>query len=101
MASGQDYKRVNILITESQYQELSERELNFSGLIRDLLGDYLSHHSITLQVSDETRRIYDTVISNTGSTDQEIEIHLRAALAEVLEKQIESMQNLRKLLKQK
>jgi hypothetical protein len=88
------YKRVNIMILEEQYEQLSERGLNLSGLIRDLLGDYLSHNTVTLQVSEETRRLYDRIISNTGASDEEIEVHLRAAFAGVLKRKIDEMQDL-------
>ena len=93
-----NYKRVNVTIAEEQHRLLGEQGLNVSGLIRDLLGDYLSDNVITLQVSEETRQIYDTVISNTGADDQELEIHLRKALACLLEEKIENMQVLRNRL---
>jgi hypothetical protein len=92
------YKRVNIMILDEQYRELSNRELNISGVIRDLLGDYLSRHTITVQVTEETRRLYDTIIANTGATDEDIEVHLRAALARVLDDRIAQMQALRQRL---
>lgn len=98
MPAESHYKRVNIMIGEKQYQTLTERGLNVSGLIRDLLGDYLSDNVIAVQVSEETKRIYDLVVANTGSTDQEIEVHLRAALAKVLEQKIEEMQILHRNL---
>ena len=88
------YKRVNIMILEDQYQRLSELQLNVSGLIRDLLGDYLSANVVTVQVSEDTKRLYDEVIANTSSTDHDIEVHLREALAKVLEKRIAEMQAL-------
>ena len=88
------YKRVNVMIREDQYRRLSESGLNLSGLIRDLLGDYLSENVVNIQVSEETRRIYDLVVSNTGSTDEEIEVHLRAALAKVLEQKIDEMREI-------
>jgi hypothetical protein len=88
------YRRVNIVIREDQYQSLAERGVNVSGLIRDLLGDYLSENVINLQVSAETRRIYDLVVANTGSSDAEIEAHLRTALAKALEGRISEMQKL-------
>ena len=94
------YKRVNITIREDQYHTLSEQGLNVSGLIRDLLGDYFSENVITLQVSEETRRIYDRVIANTGSNDQELETHLRRALAQLLENKIAGMQALHSQLTQ-
>ncbi|OGQ83425.1 MAG: hypothetical protein A2289_16405 [Deltaproteobacteria bacterium RIFOXYA12_FULL_58_15] len=89
------YRRVNITISEAQYAQLAELGLNFSGLVRDLLGDYLSENVISLQVTEKTRQIYDLIVSNTGSTDQEIEVHLRQALAEVLKKRIAEMEELR------
>jgi hypothetical protein len=86
------------MIREDQYRTLSERGLNISGLIRDLLGDYLSENVVNIQVSEETRRIYDLVVANTSSSDQEIEVHLRAALAKVLEHRIDEMQTLHRQL---
>ena len=92
------YKRVNVMIREDQYLRLSESGLNLSGLIRDLLGDYLSENVVNIQVSEETRQIYDLVVSNTGSSDEEIEVHLRTALARVLEQKIDEMQKIHKQL---
>ena len=92
------FKRVNIMITEDQYKTLTDRGLNVSGLIRDLLGDYLSENVINVQVSEETKQIYDMVVANTGSSDQEIEVHLRAALARVLANKIDEMQELHQQL---
>jgi hypothetical protein len=100
-ASRTPYRRVNVVIREDQYQALAERGVNVSGLIRDLLGDYLSDNVINLQVSAETRRIYDLVVANTGSSDAEIETHLRTALAKALEGRITEMQKLHhKLLRE-
>jgi len=92
------YRRVNLIIGEAQYQTISDRNLNLSGLVRDLLGDYLSESKITLQVSGETRRIYDLLISNTGSSDEEIEVYLRHALADLLKRKIDEMQALHRQL---
>ena len=89
------YRRVNITILEDQYESLAGKGLNISGLIRDLLGDYLSEHAITLQVGEETREIYDRVVANTGASDQELEGHLREALASLLERKIAEMSVLR------
>ncbi len=98
MKTGEETRRINIVILEEQYQALSQRNLNVSGLIRDLLGDYLSKNVITLQVSAETRKIYETVVANTSTTDSDIEAHLRMALADVLEEQIGEMQQLHQRL---
>lgn len=96
--SSRTYRRVNITILEDQYRVLSERGLNVSGLIRDLLGDHLSEHSITLQVGESTRAVYDAVVSNTGASDEELEVYLRQSLAELLERKIEEMKTLRERL---
>ena len=98
MTTGEETRRINIVILEDQYQALSQRNLNVSGLIRDLLGDYLSKNVITLQVSAETRKIYETVVSNTSTTDSDIESHRRMALADVLERQIGEMKELHQKL---
>ena len=92
------YRRINVMIGEEQYQTLAERGLNVSGLIRDLLGDYLADSVITLQVGEETREVYDTVISNTGATDVDLEIHLRRALVSLLDQKIADMQALQERL---
>ena len=96
--SSRTYRRVNITILEDQYRVLSERGLNVSGLIRDLLGDHLSEHSITLQVGENTRAVYDAVVSNTGASDEELEVYFRQSLAELLERKIEEMKTLRERL---
>lgn len=87
-------KRISLMIREDQAQVLHDRELNLSGLIRDLLDDYLSDHKITLSVSEETREIYDKIISNTGSTDQDVEIYLKDSLKLLLKDKIEAMKEL-------
>ena len=89
-------KRVNLMIKADQAQQVAGQDLNLSGLVRDLLDDYFSEHKITLSVSEETRNIYDKVISNTGSTDMDIEVHLREALRKLLREKIDLMQKLEK-----
>jgi hypothetical protein len=91
-------RRINIVIGEDQYAALSARGLNISGLIRDLVADYLSASTIALRVSDETRRLYDLLVANGGATDEDIEAHLKVALAKVLETRIGEMQALHKRL---
>lgn len=93
--SEKNHKRVNVMITEEQYREVSERGLNLSGLIRDLLGDHFSNDVISLQVSEDTRKVYDLLVSNTGATDGDIEVHIRRALANLLAEKIEEMHTLR------
>ena len=93
-----NYRRLNITIREEQYAALTTREVNISGLIRDLLGDYLSQSRITLQVSEDTHRLYEQVIANTGATDHDLEAPLRSALALLLEQRIGQMEVLRQRL---
>ena len=88
------YRRLNITILDDQYETLQQQGLNISGLIRDLLGDHLSGSTVTIQVGEETRELYNRIVSNTGATDQEIEVHLKAALARVLQQKIVEMQEL-------
>mgnify|MGYP001166750781 CR=1 FL=1 len=95
------YHRVNITILEEQHRALTEKGLNVSGLIRDLLGDYLADNTINLQVSEQTREIYDTVVSNTGASDQDLEIYFRQALAALLDSKIGAMNALREQLLRK
>ena len=84
-------KRVSIMIREDQYDVLSSMDLNLSGLLRDLIDDHLSEHKIVLSVQKETRDLYDLVISNTGSSDTDLEIHLKKAIKELLKNKIDYM----------
>jgi hypothetical protein len=87
------------MIREEQHQKLLDSGLNVSGLIRDLIDDYLSHHKITLSVSESTRTIYDQVVANTGATDVDLEKYIVKALKELLKIRIKQMQDLEKNLK--
>ena len=87
------------MIREDQYQSLLDSGLNVSGLMRDLVDDYMSEFKITLSVSEETRRIYDKVVSNTGATDQDLERYIVKALKELLKGRIKVMQDLERDLK--
>lgn len=92
--SDQALKRISLLIREDQYKTLSERGLNLSGLVRDMIDDYLSDHTVTIGVSEETRQLYDRIVSNTGSTDADIEGYFREALGGMLKDKIKEMQTL-------
>lgn len=91
-------KRVSLMIREDQHQLLNEKGLNASGLFRDLLDDYLSEHKITIGVSKETKDIYDTIISNTSSTDEDLEKFLRESLKNLLQEKIDYMVGIHKSL---
>jgi hypothetical protein len=82
------------MVREDQYQALTDRGLNVSGLVRDLIDDYLSEHTITISVGEETRSLYDQIVANTGSTDVDIEVYFREALKHMLRDKIRAMQKL-------
>ena len=89
-------KRVSLMLREEQYREVTESGLNLSGLVRDLLDDHFSEHKITLSVTEETRKLYDLIVSNTGSTDEDVEKYLKDTLKLLLDDRIKAMQSLQK-----
>lgn len=93
-----ELKRISLMIREDQYIGVNASGINLSGLIRDLIDDYLSEHKIVLSVSRETKELYDLIISNTGSTDLDLEEYLKKGLKELLSDKIKSMQDLEKQL---
>lgn len=97
MAKERELKRISLFIGEDQYQEISDRQLNLSWLIRDLMDDYLSEKKIVLSVGDETLSLYQKIVSATGTPDEEFEPFFKQALREFLKSKIESMQKLEKL----
>lgn len=95
----QNLKRVSVMLKNEQHDHLVRSEINASGLIRDLLDDYFSEHKITIAVSEETRKLYDLIMANTGSSDEELENYLRESLKKLLSNKIKYMQKLEKGLK--
>lgn len=94
-----ELRRISLMMREDQHQQLIDSGLNVSGLVRDLVDDYLSDFKITLSVTEETRQIYDRVVSNTGATDADLEKYIVQALKELLKVRIKEMQDLEKNLK--
>lgn len=92
-----ELKRISLFIGEDQYKSISDRGLNLSWLLRDLIDDYLSERKIVLNVGDETLALYQKIISSTGSLDKEFEPFFKQALHDFLKSKIEEMQNLEKL----
>lgn len=89
------------MLREDQYEKVHASGVNLSGLIRDLIDDYLSDFKITLSVTQETRELYDMIISNTGSNDEDLEVYLKDSLKLLLRDKIKNMQDLEKELSKK
>lgn len=92
-------RRISLFIREDQHERLSALGVNVSGLIRDLIDDHLSESKITIAVGKETGDLYRQIVSNTGSTDADVEVHLKGALKEMLRQKIREMERLEKRLK--
>jgi RNA recognition motif-containing protein len=88
-------RRVNITIPAHCYEQVAARELNLSGLITNLLDDHFANSTITLHVSDDTKYLYQQVVSNTGYEELDIEVHLRVILQELLRRKIAELEHLR------
>lgn len=93
-----EFRRISLMIREDQHEALSALGVNVSGLIRDLVDDYLSEHTVTIAVSEQTRALYQKIVADTGSGDHEVEPYLRKALRELLDQKIREMEKLRKSL---
>ena len=89
-------KRISLMVRDDQYKSIVDSGLNLSGLVRDLIDDHLSEYKITLSVTEETRQLYDLIVSNTGSTDEDVEKYLKDTLKLLLKDRIKAMQDLEK-----
>src|SRR4051794_31448648 len=87
-------KRISVMVREDQYDRVVKEGLNLSGLIRDLLDDHFGQNRIVLSVNEETRKLYAQIVSNTGTTDAEVEPFMRAALHSLLQEKIKELQKL-------
>lgn len=91
-------RRISLMIREDQYQKISSADINVSGLVRDLIDDHLGEHSVTITVTQETRALYNKIVSSTGGGDTEIEPYLKVALKMMLKDKIREMEKLQKTL---
>jgi hypothetical protein len=97
----QPLKRISLLIRQDQYDKLSGNNgVNLSALVRDLIDDHLGEHNIVIAASKELKHIYDTIITDTGSNDAEIERYMKMALKELLSEKIERMKKLQNEMEQ-
>ena len=92
-------KRINLMISEDQYEEIQRRGLNLSAFIRDLIEDHFSDHVIKVSVSPETYRLYNQVISNTGATDKDVDPLLVETLGKLLDVRLNKIKDLKSKLK--
>jgi hypothetical protein len=91
-------KSVCLVIRQDQYEHLQSMDINVSGFIRDMIDDRLSDHTIIMNVTPETRMLYDQIVSSTLDGDSAIEPYLRDALKKMLEDRIAAMKTLQKSL---
>ncbi len=73
--------------------------LNMSGLIRGLLDDHFSDQKIVLSVSTDVKKLYQTLISNLGAEDKELEVYFLEALDKFLADRTRQIDVLRKSIK--
>ena len=95
---AKDLKSICLVIRHDQYEQLQDMNINVSGFIRDIIVDRLSDHTITLNVTPETRALYNQIVSTSPKGDSDIEPHLRDALKKLLEDRIQEMKTLQKSL---
>ena len=92
--SDSHLKRISLMIRENQYDKVNEEKLNLSGLVRNMLDDHFSGNKIVLHTSSATRTLYDKVMSNTGSSDTELEPYLQRAFQEFLKDKVKAIREL-------
>ncbi len=95
---SKDTKSICLVIRRDQYDRLQEMDINVSGFIRDMIDDRMSDNTIIMNVSPETRLLYDQIVSATPKGDIMIEPYLREALKKMLDSRITAMNELRETL---
>jgi hypothetical protein len=90
--------RINITVLQSQYETLTQRGLNVSALIRQLLDQYLGGRTITLHVDPETQQLFELLRSEAGVQHQDLVDELKPALRRLLDKRLKHLESLRKKL---
>jgi hypothetical protein len=96
MKSERELRRVTLLIAEEQYERISKEGLNLSWLIRDLIDDHFSKRKISLDVSEETLKLYHSIVGMAATPDSEFEPFLKDALGAYLKAKISQLQKLEK-----
>ena len=91
MGKEKDLKSVCMMIRKDQHDRLQEMKVNISGFVRDMIDDRLSDHVIVMNVSKETKELYDRIISMSANVDADLEPYLRDALKNMLKSHISQM----------
>lgn len=89
-------KRISLLLREDQYKKIVDKQVNLSGLVRDLVDDHFSDFKITLSLTEETHELYQKIIANTGGSDEDLEAYFKEALHQYLKQRIKEMQKMEK-----
>lgn len=97
--SAETFKRISVLVREDQHERVVEAGLNMSGLIRGLLDDHFSDERIVFSVSPRVKDVYNTVISNFGGEDRQLEVYFLEALDKFLEEKTRQIAELRESIK--
>jgi hypothetical protein len=99
--AGEPTRRINITMTESQHDELVQRGVNVSGLIRELVEQYLSPSTITLNVDPDTRSLYEEAVVRSGATEADVTARLRRMMSDLLDDRLKELEALRRQLAKK
>ncbi|MFA7275965.1 MAG: hypothetical protein WC043_04110 [Pseudobdellovibrionaceae bacterium] len=91
-------KSICLMIRKDQHDRLQDMGVNVSGFVRDMIDDRLSEATVILNVSPETRALYDQIISTSPNGDIDLEPYLREALKNKLKDHITAMQKLHESL---
>lgn len=94
-------KRVNVIIPESYHQEIQERGLKLSGVVREALEDQLNPDTITLSVTKEIHDLYMQLFSMSECNDADFAPFLRKALTEYVEEIINNRETKLHAIKEK
>lgn len=96
MSKERELKRISLFIGEDQYKQITDRGLNLSWLLRDLIDDYLAEKKIVLEASDETLELYQKIVGSTSGLDSDFEPFFKDALHAYLKSRIDSLLKLEK-----
>ena len=92
-------KRINLMVSEEQYDKIQSKGINLSSFIRDLIDDHFSEHVVHINVSAETHQLYNEILTNTGATDSDLDPLLVEALKKLVDVRLKKIQALKTKVK--